>query len=96
MASKEQEAQGGFLSEEQVPSPVQYSMEDQEKGNVKPLKRVLQGRHMQMIAIVSPFPLHFLPGHLPCILRTTLNVQVDWNCSRDVRLDSTEKQSNRR
>ncbi|MCJ1297639.1 hypothetical protein MMC08_000427 [Hypocenomyce scalaris] len=51
MASKEHEAQSGYLSEEQISSPAQYSVEDQETGNVKPLKRALEGRHMQMIAI---------------------------------------------
>lgn len=55
MATLEKEIDDRYVQEKQVPSP-QAHIEDvqEEVGSVAPLKRALEGRHMQMIAIVSP------------------------------------------
>jgi hypothetical protein len=45
---------GSKGSKEQPPEEYPEQYVDVETGNTKPLKRALEGRHMQMIAIVSP------------------------------------------
>jgi hypothetical protein len=56
MAAEKYDDQNVLGSKEPAPYATQSSEEDVEIGGPAPLKRALESRHMQMIAIVSLFP----------------------------------------
>lgn len=62
MGDEKFDAQDNLDSKDRAPYTTQSSEEDVEEAGPKPLKRALESRHMQMIAIVSPNRLS--PGEL--------------------------------
>jgi len=55
MSHEKSDAQDNLGSKDTAPYASPSSEEDVEEGQPKPLMRALESRHMQMIAIVSPY-----------------------------------------